>query len=104
MVPILKKESWGRITKILRGIEEEPEKKEKTKSVKADRVEVEEKGIPLAELSGLGGATAKKFVELGVTTVEELCKEDPDELASLIKGVSTDRLKKWIKEGKELIK
>ena len=60
-------------------------------------------GIPLTELSGLGAATAKKFIELGVTDVEALCKEQPEELALLIKGVSVDRLKKWIEEGKGLI-
>jgi hypothetical protein len=52
----------------------------------------------------LGAATAKKFIELGVDTVETLCKEDPEELAQLIKGVSAERLKKWIEEGKEIIK
>ena len=74
----------------------------KKKEVKPEKIE--EKGIPLTELSGLGATTAKKFVELGVNNVEELCKENPDELAALIKGVSVSRLKKWIEEGKEIIK
>ena len=79
-----------------------PVKKEKAKPKKIEKVEEEEKGCALTELSGLGSATAKKFNELGVDTVETLCKEDPEELALLIKGVSAKRIKKWIEEGKEL--
>lgn len=81
-----------------------PVKKEKVKPVKAEKIKIEEKGTPLTDLPGLGAATAKKFIELGVNTIEELCKESPDELATLIKGVSVDRLKNWIEEGKEIIK
>lgn len=57
----------------------------------------------LTSLSGLGPATAKKFEELGVSCAEELVKEDPAELASLIKGVSEERIKNWINECKELL-
>jgi len=81
-----------------------PVKKEKVKPVKAERIKIEEKGTPLTDLPGLGAATAKKFIELGVNTIEELCKESPDELATLIKGVSVDRIKNWIEDGKEIIK
>ncbi|MFX0028124.1 MAG: helix-hairpin-helix domain-containing protein [Candidatus Hermodarchaeota archaeon] len=81
-----------------------PVKKEKVKPVKIEKAKIEELGTPLTELPGLGAATAKKFMELGVNTIEDLCKEKPDELASLIKGVSVDRCKSWIEEGKELIK
>ncbi|MFW9874446.1 MAG: helix-hairpin-helix domain-containing protein, partial [Candidatus Thorarchaeota archaeon] len=56
------------------------------------------------DLPGLGTATAKKFSELGVNTIEDLCEESPDELSALIKGVSADRLKVWIEEGKKMIK
>ena len=49
----------------------------------------------LTTLSKLGPATAKKF--------EELVNEDPAELASLIKGVSEEKLKLWISECKELL-
>ncbi|MFW9866696.1 MAG: helix-hairpin-helix domain-containing protein [Candidatus Thorarchaeota archaeon] len=79
-------------------------KKEKTKPTKIEEVKIEPSGTPLTELSGLGTATAKKFIDIGVNNIEELCKEDPDEIAALIKGVSIDRLKKWIEEGKDLIK
>ncbi|MFW9901496.1 MAG: helix-hairpin-helix domain-containing protein, partial [Candidatus Thorarchaeota archaeon] len=84
-----------------------PVKKEKvkpTKKEKAEKVPIQSTGKPLTDLSGLGTATAKKFIELGVDTIEVLCEENPEELATLIKGVSEDRIKKWIEEGKELIK
>ena len=78
-------------------------KKEKTKPVKKEKVKIEEVGVPLTKLSGLGAAIAKKFNKLGVSTIEELCKENSEELAALVKGVSVDRINKWIEEGKELI-
>ncbi|MFX1503005.1 MAG: ribosomal protein L13e [Promethearchaeota archaeon] len=83
-----------------------PKKKEKLKPVKAEKIEkapVKPIGIPLTELSGLGAATAKKLIELGVNNIEDLVKENPSELAPLISGVSLERLTKWIEEGKELI-
>ena len=81
-----------------------PKKKGKVKPVKLEKIPTEHAGIPLTELSGLGAATANKFIELGVNNIKELCKENPEELAALIKGVTVDRLKKWIDEGKQLIK
>ena len=95
-----------------------PEKKpvkavKKAPATKKERVKKEPKAIkkelPKAEttaltsLSGLGPATAKKFEELGVSCAEELVKEDPAELAKLIKGVSEVRIKNWISECKELL-
>ena len=79
-------------------------KKEKVKHVKLEKIPTGPAGTPLTELSGLGATTANKFIELGVNTIEELCKENPEELAALIKGVTVDRLEKWIDEGKQLIK
>ena len=79
-------------------------KKEKIKPSKKEKVKIKELGRPLTDLSGLGTATAKKFAELGVGSIEELCKENPEELAPLIKGVSIERMVKWIEEGKEIIK
>ncbi|MFX0104802.1 MAG: ribosomal protein L13e [Candidatus Hodarchaeota archaeon] len=81
-----------------------PKKKEKIKPVAIEKVKVDIAGTPLTELSGLGVTTAKKFMELGVNNIEELCKEKPEELAPLIKGVSIQRLQDWIEEGKNLTK
>jgi predicted flap endonuclease-1-like 5' DNA nuclease len=80
-----------------------PKKKEKVKPIKLEAIQ-KPTGTPLTELDGLGAKTAKKFFELGVNNIEELVKENPDELGTLIQGVSTKRLIKWIKEGKELLK
>jgi len=65
--------------------------------------EIKPEGLPLTELTGLGKATAKKFNEIGVNTVEELCKEDPAELATLIEVFSVERIQKWVEEGKKLL-
>ena len=73
------------------------EKKEKSKKSKSDKTK-------LTSLTGLGPAAAKKLEGLGVTCVEELIKENPGELAPLIKGISEDRISKWCEEGKEMLK
>ncbi|MHA1678795.1 MAG: ribosomal protein L13e [Promethearchaeota archaeon] len=84
------------------------EKKEEIKKVKKPVKKLKEPKkeelTPLTSLSGLGPATETKFKELGVSCVEDLLKEDPKELAALIKGCSETRIKKWIEEGKELLK
>ena len=73
------------------------EKKEKKEKSKSDKTK-------LTSLTGLGPAAAKKLEKLGVSCVEELIKENPGELAALIKGVSEERLSKWCDEGKEILK
>ena len=81
-----------------------PKSAVKTKTPKpAPKVKEEPTGIPLTKLSGFGSATSKKFSELGIHNVEELLDEDAEEIAMLISGVSADKIKKWIEEGKELL-
>jgi predicted flap endonuclease-1-like 5' DNA nuclease len=75
--------------------------KKEPKSAKKESPKI--KTTKLTSLSGLGPATAKKFGELGVSCVEELVNEDPAELATLIKGVSEERITNWISECKELL-
>jgi predicted flap endonuclease-1-like 5' DNA nuclease len=94
-------------------VTQEPKVVKKAPPLKKEKVKKEPKAskkaltsaetTKLTSLSGLGPATAKKLEELGVTCVEELVKEDPTELASLIKGVSEDRIVNWINECKELL-
>jgi len=79
-----------------------PIKKVKVKKPKPEK-EAEVEGIPLTSLSGLGPATANKFKEVGVQSVEQLCEEVPEELANLIPGCSEKKISKWIEEGKELL-
>ena len=85
-------------------VKEKPKPVKKEKPIKKEIGIVKPKGTPLTNLSGLGLATAKKFIELGVSNIEELVKENPDELGPLIKGVTLERLIRWIDEGKELLK
>ncbi len=73
------------------------EKKEKKEKLKSEKTK-------LISLTGLGPAAAKKLEELGVSCVEELIKENPGELAALIKGLSEERISKWCDEGKEMLK
>ncbi len=77
----------------------------KPKIVKKQKITTkkEMKALLLTDLSGLGVATAKKFQQVGVENISDLCKENPKELAMLVKGCSEDKIKKWIDEGKELL-
>lgn len=82
--------------------------KKKVKSIKKEKhkeekEKVELKGTPLTSLAGLGPSTEQKFVELGVRNIEDLVKEDAQELSTLIKGVSEERIQKWIEEAKKLL-
>jgi len=74
-----------------------PAKKEKKEKLKSEKTK-------LTSLTGLGPSAAKKLEELGVSCVEELIKENPGELAGLIKGISEERISKWCDEGKEILK
>ena len=78
------------------------EVEEEEKEAVAEK-EIKSEGLPLTELPGLGKATAKKFNDIGVNTVEELCEEDPAELATLIEVFSVERIQKWVEEGKKLL-
>ena len=101
--PKAEKEPVKKTTKKKETVVKEEPKTKPTKAKKAP-AKAEAEGIPLSELSGLGPATVKKFQELGVENVADLCKEKPKELSMLIKGCSEDRIKKWIEEGKEKLK
>ncbi|MHA1625550.1 MAG: helix-hairpin-helix domain-containing protein [Promethearchaeota archaeon] len=80
---------------------EKPKKEIKKKPTKTKPIETD--NTPLIKLSGLGPTTSSKFNDIGVTCVEDLLKEKPEELALIIKGCSEEKIKKWIEEGKELI-
>ena len=91
-------------------VKEEKPKKEKIKEEipKIEEVKEEikptEMGTPLTELQGLGPATAAKLNELGVSSIEDLIKEKPEEIGTLVKGLTAERISKWIEEGKEFLK
>ncbi|MHA1192014.1 MAG: hypothetical protein ACTSP9_06915 [Promethearchaeota archaeon] len=80
---------------------EKPKKAIKKQPAKIKPIETDK--TPLIKLSGLGPTTSSKFNDIGVTCVEDLLKEKPEELAPLIKGCSEEKISKWIEEGKELI-
>jgi len=100
--PLIKREKVSVPEKVKPVVKPAPIKQESEK-VKA-KSSISKGKLALTELSGLGPATETKLHELGVNSVEELLLEDPSELGQLIKGCSEDRIKKWIEEGKELVK
>lgn len=96
--PFEKKEKKRTPFKGKKVTEEKIEKKEEKEA------EPEVDLIALTELDGLGPKTEDKFKELGINSVNDLIKEDPAELATLIYGASESSIKDWISEGKKLLK
>lgn len=88
---------------------EEPEKpaakKEKVeKPKKKQKKEAKAEIIPLTKLHRLGPKTEEKFKEIGVNSVNDLIKENPEDIGTLVDGCSEDSVKSWIDEGKKLLK
>ena len=60
--------------------------------------------IPLINVKGIGAGTAENLEEHGITSIENLIKSDPEEIASKISGVSSKKVIEWQTSAKELIK
>lgn len=85
-----------------------PKKKPRKEEVKAEREIGEEEIVAeaieeLAILKGLGTAIAKKLTDFGILSLEDLVNMDMDIIAEET-GISTERLKKWVKEAKSYLK
>ncbi len=86
-------------------VKKETIKKPIVKKPKAKaEIEAPSDELLITKLNGMGPATAKKFEEIGVTTIKQLIGEDPTELSMLVKGASEERIKRWVEEGKKLLK
>jgi ribosomal protein L13E len=86
-------------------VEEKEGKKAEKPTIEEKVPEVEEgEGVALTELKGLGAKTEEKFHELGVMNVQDLLKEDPEELSTLIHGCSETSISDWQEEGREKLK
>lgn len=57
-----------------------------------------ESGSDLEALDGIGPSTAEKFIDAGVSSIDELLEADPEELADSVSGVSADRIQRWQSE------
>lgn len=72
--------------------------------IDGDPIEEEKtiKKTSLIEIKGLGPKTAEKLRSLNISSVEELVKETPQELANNIDGASAESFKDWINQGKDM--
>lgn len=85
-----------------------PKKKPRKEEVKPEREIGEEEIVAeaieeLAILKGLGTAIAKKLTDFGILSLEDLVNMDMGIIAEET-GISTERLKKWVKEAKSYLK
>lgn len=85
-----------------------PKRRPRKEEVKAEKEigeeEIEAEAIEmLTALKGLGTAIAKKLIDFGILSLEDLVNMDTDIIAEET-GISAERLKKWAKEAKGYLK
>ena len=71
-----------------------PVKKPKEKPAEEAKEEVK-KPLDLPDLKGIGKAELKKLKEVGITKIEDLIEEDPEELSSMT-GINKVAVQQWI--------
>jgi helicase len=64
---------------------------------------IDEEAVTLTFLPGVGGTLARRLHEVGISSIDDLCIAEPDEVA-MVRGVSLERAKKWIEGATEMIK
>jgi len=64
---------------------------------------IDEEAVTLTFLPGIGGTLARRLHEVGISSIDDLCIAEPDEVA-MVRGVSLERAKKWIEAATEMIK
>lgn len=64
---------------------------------------IDEEAVTLTFLPGIGGTLARRLHEVGVSSIDDLCIAEPDEVA-MVRGVSLKRAVKWIEAATEMIK
>ncbi|MBD3215289.1 MAG: hypothetical protein GF311_21960 [Candidatus Lokiarchaeota archaeon] len=109
-IPLEERKKDEKLEEVEEKIEKKPEKKKvekKPKEVKKPKEKPKkapkEKTIPLTKLHRLGPKTEEKFKEIGINSVNDLVKENPDEIGTLVDGCSEDSVRSWIEEGKKLL-
>ena len=70
----------------------------------SDEISEKSLDISLISVKGIGAGTAESLEEHGITTIENLIKSNPDEIASKISGVSSKKVVEWQTSAKTLIK
>ena len=72
----------------------------------AEESEVSEDGNSkhsLIDVKGIGAGTAKNLIKVGVDSVEGLVGSDPEQIASIISGVSSKMVLEWQTTAKALL-
>jgi len=64
---------------------------------------IDEEAVTLTFLPGVGGTVARRLQEVGISSIDDLCIAEPDEVA-MVRGVSLERAVKWIEAATEMIK
>jgi predicted flap endonuclease-1-like 5' DNA nuclease len=88
--------------KVIAAVEEKPAEIPKVKPVKKPKEKPAEeakeevkKPLDLPDLKGIGKAELKKLKEVGITKIEDLIEEDPEELSSMT-GINKVAVQQWI--------
>ncbi|MFX0064283.1 MAG: helix-hairpin-helix domain-containing protein, partial [Candidatus Hermodarchaeota archaeon] len=85
---------------------EEAEKKAKEEAEKPKEITTEEKEEEkdLILIPNVGKSTKERLQNVGITSIQDLVKADPKELAEKLgKGISENRVISWIEAGKAIL-
>jgi predicted flap endonuclease-1-like 5' DNA nuclease len=83
-------------------LEPAPKKEHKPAASKAPKEEHLVIKLTLDDVPGLGPAKIKALNAVGILTIDDLIKCDPQKVASEVKGLGITSLKKWIQSAKDL--
>jgi predicted flap endonuclease-1-like 5' DNA nuclease len=102
--PIPKKKKPAKKPKnVVEEPKEEPKKPKKVEKAPAPTPKEVAKAVPeLKDIDGISKGDIKELKGLGITTIKELAKEEPIEIAS-ITGMDEPTVNKWITQARELL-
>jgi RecA/RadA recombinase len=79
------------------------EENEELKKSNRENSKVEKTNIPLTNIKGIGKGTAENLSTVGIGSIDDLLKSNPEELSAKMSGASSKMVKDWQKNAKSLL-
>jgi predicted flap endonuclease-1-like 5' DNA nuclease len=86
-----------------RSLKKKKEPKTRKKAKTMVQTKIIQNKVKLTRISGIGKQYADKLNAIGIESVVDLIKCDPEVIASKIEGIGKQSLVKWIEDGKRLM-
>ena len=74
-----------------------------TEESNKDESEVEKSAGPITDIKGIGKGIAETLSTIGINSIEDLLKSNPDELSAKMNGASPKTVRDWQKNAKSLL-